>query len=412
MKQQPPQEEQDAQTPRKASRLKHDLGRKRLFSHRRMAADLLRLLPHDLTEGFDLGTLRRLPSEHVGKALRDRRSDMPWRIDLLPSGHPLSAGKGAQQLGDEETSATGTASPASASSRTAASEHPGTCLVLTEFQSTVDPRMAERMQEYAAMLRRDMTREGKVRDPGGGPPLLLPLVVYNGRRPWTAPLDLGGRTAGLSKRLVAMQPKFGYVLLEVRRFDAEALALGLQGDAPGVNFALAQFALENTSAEDLPAAMAAIARRLKAEDERDLAESFGMWVEGVLKPRLDVRLPSMTDLMEEPPMLAETLDEWAEEKFRQGQMKGMQRGRAEGLERERALLLRQAQRRFGADVSEALSKLIKSVEDPDRLTEVGDWVVDCATGRELLKRAGRGLAGQDEALPLCGRPLPAGSVDP
>ena len=51
-----------------------------------------------------------------------------------------------------------------------------------------------------------------------------------------------------------MQPKFGYMLLEVRRFDADALALGLQSGAPGVNFALAQFALENASAEGLPTA--------------------------------------------------------------------------------------------------------------------------------------------------------------
>ena len=131
-------------------------------------------------------------------------------------------------------------------------------------------------------------------------------------------------------------------------------------------------------------------------------------------------------------MLAETLDEWAEEKFRQGRKEGLQRGmergraeglqqgraegmahgraegmahgraegmergrvegmahgRTEGLERERALLLRQARRRFGAAVSEALSELIKGVEDPDRLAEVGDWIVDCATGGELLKRAG------------------------
>ena len=408
MDQQPPQEKQDPEAPREAARPKHDLGQKRLFSHRRMMADLLRLLPDDLTEGLDLGTLRRLPSEHVGDALRDRRSDMPWRIDFLPSGHPLSAGKGAQQLGGEGTSATGTASPASASSRTAALQHPGTCLVLAEFQSRVDPRMAERMQEYAAMLRRDLVREGKVRGPGRGPPPLLPLVVYNGRRPWTAPLDLGGGTEGLPKGLAAMQPKFEYVLLEVRRFDADAMALGLQDGAPGVNFASAQFALENASAEDLPAAMAAVARQLKAEDELDLAESFGMWVEGVLGPRLGVRLSSMTELMEEPPMLAETLDEWAEEKFRQGRKEGMEQGleqgmergtergraegmahgRAEGLERERALLLRQAQRRFGADVAVALSKLIKGVEDPDRLMELGDWVVDCATGRDLLNRAG------------------------
>ena len=439
MDQQPPQERQDAEAPTETSRPKHDLGHKRLFSHRRMVADLLRLLPDDLTEGLDLGTLRRLPAEHVGDALRGRSSDMPWRIDLLPPDRPPSTGKGAQQLGDKGSVARGygntagvagrgaqqlgdegTAPPAPASSRTQALEDPGTCLVLMEFQSTVDPRMAERMQEYAAMLRNDLAREGKVRGPGGGPPPLLPLVVYNGRRPWTAPLDLGGGTEGLPKGLAAMQPKFEYVLLEVRRFNAGTLALGLQDSTPGVNFALAQFALENASAEGLPAAMDAVARQLKAEDKRDLAESFGMWIEGVLEPRLDVRLPSMTELMEEPPMLAETLDEWAEEKFRQGRKEGLQRGierglqqgraegmahgraegmergrvegmahgRAEGLERERALLLRQAQRRFGADVAVALSKLIKGVEDPDRLAEVGDWIVDCATGGELLKRAG------------------------
>ena len=104
-------------------------------------------------------------------------------------------------------------------------------------------------------------------------------------------------------------------------------------------------------------------------------------------------------------MLAETLDEWAEEKFQlgrvegmeqglergraEGRVAGMERGRAEGIEWERALLVRQAQRRFGADVAQALSKLVDGVDDPNRLAEVGDLVVDCATGRELLDRAGR-----------------------
>ena len=174
-------------------------------------------------------------------------------------------------------------------------------------------------------------------------------------------------------------------LLEVRRFKGDALALGLQAARAGVNFALAQFALENASAKDLPAAMAAIARLLGAEGELDLAESFGMWVEGVLERRLGVRLPSLTRMMEESPMLEETLDEWAEEKFRLGQAEGMKWG----IQRERALLIRQAQRRFGADVAEALSKLVGGVDDPDRLAEVGDLVVDCATGRELLERVRR-----------------------
>ena len=383
MDQQPPLERPSAEAQREAHRPKHDRSQKRLFSHRRMVADLLRLLPADLTGGLDLSTLRRLPAEHVGDALRSRRSDMPWRIDLLPP-----AGRAARRPGDKGASAAVTAPPAPPSSHPPSLEHPGTCLLLAEFQSTVDPRMAERMQEYAALLRGDLAREGGVRGPGGGPPSLLPLVVYNGRRPWTAPVDLSGGTDGLPRGLAAMQPRFEYALLEVRRFAPEALALGLRGSAAGVNFALAQFALENASAEGLPAAMAALARLLKTEGERELAESFGMWVEGVLEPRLGVQLPSFAELMEEPPMLAETLDEWAEENFRQGRMEGMAYGRAEGMERERALLLRLTRRRFGADVSEALSGLIKGVEDPDRLTEVGDWIMDCATGRELLNRAG------------------------
>lgn len=89
-------------------------------------------------------------------------------------------------------------------------------------------------------------------------------------------------------------------------------------------------------------------------------------------------------------MLAETLEEWAEEKFRLGRVAGMERGRFKGrVEGERALLIRLAQRRFGADIAEALSKLVGGVDDLDRLAEVGGMVVDCATGRELLDRAGR-----------------------
>ena len=405
MDQQPPQGRPGAGAKGDVSRPKHDPGQKRLFSHRRMVADLLRLLPEGLAGSLDLKTLRRLPAEHVGDALRSRRSDMPWRIDLLPPREPLFAAGGATPFEAAGFQAEGAFPHDSISPSHSVPEHPGVCLLVIEFQSTVDPRMAERMQEYAAMLRGDLAREGRVRGPGGGPPPLLPLVVYNGRRPWTAPVDLGGGLGNLPARLADIQPKFEYMLLEVRCFDRDALALGLQEGASGVNFALAQFALENASAESLPEAMSAVARLLRAEGELDLAESFGMWVEGVLEPRLGVRLPSLARMMEEPPMLAETLDEWAEEKYRLGQTEGMERGRAEGLrrgveqgrfegraegmERERALLLRQARRRFGADVAEALSKLIEGVEDPDRLAEVGDLVVDCATGSDLLARAGR-----------------------
>ena len=106
-------------------------------------------------------------------------------------------------------------------------------------------------------------------------------------------------------------------------------------------------------------------------------------------------------------MLAETLDEWAAEKYRLGQAEGMKRGRSKGrVEGERELLRRQAERRFGADVAEALSKLIEGLDAPDRLAEVGDLVVDCATGVEQLFELGgidqpqpQGPAGKAPNLP-------------
>ena len=157
-----------------APRPDHDAGLKRLFSHPRMAADLLRLLPKNLTDGLDLGSLRRLPAEHVGKALRKRLGDMPWRLDFLP---PDDAA--APQIADGTDAGDGTGAGGTLAG---ASDRDGRecCLVPIEFQSTVDPRMAERMLEYATMLRNDLARSGRFSGPGGGPPPLLPLVVYNG----------------------------------------------------------------------------------------------------------------------------------------------------------------------------------------------------------------------------------------
>ena len=53
------------------------------------------------------------------------------------------------------------------------------------------------------------------------------------------------------------------------------------------------------------------------------------------------------------------------------------------------LLLRLAARRFDADTAEALAGLLEGVDDADRLAEVGEMIVDCRTGGDLLDRAGR-----------------------
>ena len=93
--------------------------------------------------------------------------------------------------------------------------------------------------------------------------------------------------------------------------------------------------------------------------------------------------------------------EGREEGRAEGRVEGREEGRAEGrAEGERALLARlegtalrsrngtpgspRTARRFDAGTARRLSALLSRIDDPDRLAEVGDRIVDCATGADLI----------------------------
>ena len=78
-------------------------------------------------------------------------------------------------------------------------------------------------------------------------------------------------------------------------------------------------------------------------------------------------------------MLAETVAQWRREALDEGRRLG-----------ERALLRRQAASRFGVATGDALAALLANEDDVERLAEVDDLVVGCASAEELLRR-GRGL---------------------
>ena len=86
-------------------------------------------------------------------------------------------------------------------------------------------------------------------------------------------------------------------------------------------------------------------------------------------------------------MLAETVAQWRREALDEGRRQGMSEGMLKG---ERALLRRQAAWRFGVATGDALAALLANEEDVERLAEVGDLVVGCASAEELLRR-GRSL---------------------
>ena len=109
------------------------------------------------------------------------------------------------------------------------------------------------------------------------------------------------------------------------------------------------------------------------------------WTQGVVERRLGMNLEM--DDMAEVDQLDETDDDAyfaARRKVWEDQYRA--EGRAEARAGECARLHRQAARRFGAAATQPLAAFLESVDDAERLAEVGDWIVDCATAAELIER--------------------------
>ena len=351
------------------------------FSFPTMVRALLRLLPNALTAELDPRTLRRLPTTHVGPGLRQRHADMPWRIACRPAaGEP---------------------------------PHPPVLLTL-EFQATVDRHMALRVETYTALLRQDLLREGRrLAGPNRELPRVLPVVVHTGRERWNAPLGVRALTAPGPEALAPLQPEAACVLL-----DGPALA----DDDVRRNLAAALIAVQScVEASRMPERVAGLLGLLRRTGDAELGKALRDGLRRMLETRFGGELPRRW--MEEPMTLEHRMDEWEQEWFRQGREEGraevlqalqarqlgangadveepmtlehrmdeweqkwFRQGREEGRAEERALLRRQAARRFGAGTAEALAGLLEGVDDANRLAEIGEMIVDCGTGSELLAR--------------------------
>ena len=102
-------------------------------------------------------------------------------------------------------------------------------------------------------------------------------------------------------------------------------------------------------------------------------------------------------------MLAENVQEWTREWVAQGRKAGREEGREEGIEtgiergraEERSLLCRQAARKFDADAAGKLADALARVDDPARLAQVGEWIIECETAADLMARVLTAETGAD-----------------
>ena len=54
------------------------------------------------------------------------------------------------------------------------------------------------------------------------------------------------------------------------------------------------------------------------------------------------------------------------------------------------LVCRLASLKFGARTAERLARLLDDITDPEAIARIGDQIIECETGEELLARAGQG----------------------
>ena len=286
-------------------------------------ADTLRGLTVDLKSALDFASLERMPASFVTEHLGRRHADMLWKIQTV-------------------------------------NEEWVYLLVLIEFQSTIDRRMALRMMNYAGGIWMGLGEDDL--GPGGEYPSVLPVVVYNGEQPWNAATDIRDLLASVPEQLLGTQPRHPYLLIELQTLDPSTLPYG------SVLSMIARFE-QARSPEQLERLVATAGRELELK----------------IRSEEEAR---MTTLIERAREWGEELNQhWLEKGIEKGLEKGIEEGVARGrLEGERALVYRLVARRFGPDATEQLVPVLDRITDPELIAGVADAVLECRTAAEFIGR--------------------------
>ena len=203
----------------------------------------------------------------------------------------------------------------------------------------------------------------------------------------------------MGKALACYQPSQRYFLLDEGRWGED--------DLPRRNLVSALVGLENSgSAESLSGLLAALSDWLRDSEDDELRRAFVEWVrQAARRGRFPgSALPVVAgDLEGGGAMLAESVKEWTEQWLREGREQGIEQGSNRVWNRAGNKVWSAVALKSGrcCAVWRRGSSTLKRpngfrgcwirLTDPERLAEVGDWIIECGTGADLLDRAGRRL---------------------
>ncbi|MCH5276362.1 MAG: Rpn family recombination-promoting nuclease/putative transposase [Desulfovibrionaceae bacterium] len=329
----------------------HDINYKNLFTNPDMVASLLRsFAPADVVADMDFSSLEPFPSEHITEDLRERHSDIVWRIRMKDSYCYF--------------------------------------LFLLEFQSTEDWWMAVRILAYTALLWQKVIKAEKLKDGDKLPPV-FPLVLYNGGTAWKAPTDLRELLSPHGKALEPYQPQQQYFLLDAGRVPEEDLARTNEIATLLIRF-------ERTQAiGEFIQLLTELCTLLPPSERLHLHRAFISWLGKTVFNRTQISedILHCSTIQEARSMLADIAPHWEQTFMEKGRNEGISIGRSEGISIGETLGIKKILQeilthRFGALPNDVMASIdgISNANDLKNLTHEAYQVSSFQAFRELLDR--------------------------
>ncbi len=272
----------------------HDTGYKELFSHPEFVQQLIEgFVSSEIAELMDFTTLKNHSGNYITPLFEERLEDLVWSVEARWEGV-------SQRV---------------------------FLYILLELQSSVDQRMPIRLLHYVACFYDHLLKTRQTTPAKGFPPV-LPIVLYNGTRPWTACEDVYHMVQPEPPAFLRVyQSHLRYYLVDEGRYTDEELA---ERPTPlsGV------FGIENATGgrQALQRAVDRIVAIIQADpNKRRTDEIVTRWLKRHLQwLGTGFNLDRLNSVVEDKEMLAENLENWAKKERQQAWQQGHQQGHQEG----------------------------------------------------------------------------------
>jgi predicted transposase/invertase (TIGR01784 family) len=316
----------------------HDTGYKELFSYPEFVQQLIEgFAPAEIAGLMDFTTLANHSGNYITPLFEERFEDVVWSVQVTWQGN-------TQRV---------------------------FLYILLEFQSSVDARMPIRLMHYVACFYDHLLKTGET-TPGRGLPPILPIVLYNGSRRWTAAQDLYDMVRPEPPAFLRVyQPHLRYYLIDEGRYSDDELG---QRQSPLSGL----FGVENAgqSWQALQQAVDRIVAIIQADPAKERTDRIiTRWLKRHLQrvaPEAGIDLGQLNSLTEDRDMLAENLENLVKKERQEGRQEG-------GV----LTLLRLIGRKFGSEAMEAHRDRVERASD-EELARWTDRILDARRIEELF----------------------------